>query len=252
MSAPQEHRQLRELLGAYALGALPGPEAAGLLAHLDGCAECRAELAELAPLAEALRGVDPDALSVLAAPPADLGVRIRQRVAEEGALVRARSSREQRAEQARRRTQGRVTVAAAAAVLATVAGVSTFVGRSTAPVVVAAPSTAPSTTSSPAAIPLEQVPVVAAAGLQVSTASVIAHTWGLEARFDGTGFAAGQVYRAAFRSADGTLLPAGEFLGTGAKTLKCNMQSALLRSDASGFVVMDQDGKTVLSAELPA
>jgi hypothetical protein len=29
------------------------------------------------------------------------------------------------------------------------------------------------------------------------------------------------------------------------------MQSALLRSDATGFVVMDQDGRTVLSAELP-
>ena len=250
MSTPQEHRRLRELLGAYALGALPGQEAAGVRAHLDGCTACRAELAEIAPLAEALRGVDPDALSELPAPPADLGQRIRQRVAEEGAPVRARTRHDQQTGQARRRTRRLVSAAAAVAVLAAVAGVGTVVGRATAPVVVAAPAPAPS--PSAAAIPLEQVPVVTAAGVQVNAASVIAHTWGLEARFDGTGFAAGEVYRAAFRSADGALLPAGEFLGTGARTLRCSMQSALLRSAAAGFVVMDQDGQTVLSAELPA
>ena len=248
MSTPQEHRQLRELLGAYSLGGLPEQEAAGLRAHLDGCSGCRAELAEIAPLAQALRGVDPDALSELPAPPADLGQRIRQSIAEEGALAGARTRRDQRGDRARRRAQRLVGAAAAVAVLAGAAGVGTVVGRSTAPVVLAVPTPAPTS----AAIPLEQVPVTAAAGLQVSTASVIAHTWGLEARFDGAGFTAGQVYRAAFRSTAGALLPAGEFLGTGARTLKCNMQSALLRADATGFVVMDRDGQTVLSAELPA
>ena len=37
-------REWRESLGAYALGHLPAEERAGLEAHLDGCAECRAEL----------------------------------------------------------------------------------------------------------------------------------------------------------------------------------------------------------------
>lgn len=249
MSTPQEHRRLRELLGAYTLGALPGRDTAGLRAHLDGCAQCRAELAEIVPLVEDLRGIDPDALSELPAPPADLGERIRARVAQEGALARARGRREQRDDRARRRTRRLVNVAAAVAVLAAGAGLGTVVGRATAPVVVVAPSTAPS--PSAPVVPLERVPVVTTAGLQVDAASVIAHSWGLEARFDGTGFAAGQVYRAAFRSAGGALLPAGEFLGTGAKTQKCNMQSALLRSAATGFVVMDEDGQTVLSAELP-
>ncbi len=247
MSTPQEHRRLRELLGAYALDALPAQEVAGLRAHLDGCAACRAELAEIAPLAEDLRRIDPEALSELPAPPADLGERIRHRVAEDGALVRARTRRGQRRDRVRQRTRRLLTAAAAVAVLAGVGGVGTVVGRVTAPVVVATPS------PSSAAIPLERVPVVTvAAGLQVSTASVIAHSWGLEARFDGTGFSDGELYRAAFRSADGALLPAGEFLGTGQAKLKCNMQSALLRSAATGFVVMDEEGRTVLSAELPA
>ena len=42
------HRELREQLGSYALGHLPDGEALALRAHLDGCAACRADLADLA------------------------------------------------------------------------------------------------------------------------------------------------------------------------------------------------------------
>ncbi|GAA1531079.1 hypothetical protein GCM10009678_11460 [Actinomadura kijaniata] len=41
MTAPCSYRLD---LGVYALGALPGPEAAVLRAHLAGCPDCRAEL----------------------------------------------------------------------------------------------------------------------------------------------------------------------------------------------------------------
>ena len=67
---------------------------------------------------------------------------------------------------------------------------------------------------------------------------------------EATGFTAGEVYRAAFRSSDGRVLPAGEFLGTGESSLRCNLQAALLRQDTDGFLVLDADGWTVLSAEL--
>lgn len=98
MTTPQDHRRLRELLGAYALGGLPEDAAAALGAHLDGCAGCRAELAEIAPLADVLRHVDADTLSELPAPPPDLGDRIRRRVGEERALVEARARHQQRRE----------------------------------------------------------------------------------------------------------------------------------------------------------
>lgn len=42
-------------LGVYALGRLPGAEAAELSAHLRGCPPCRAELAELRIVADLLR-----------------------------------------------------------------------------------------------------------------------------------------------------------------------------------------------------
>lgn len=246
MTGQDEHRRLRELLGAFALGSLPADASAGLRAHLDGCAACRGELSEIAPLADDLRGVDLTALSDLPTPPADLGDRIRLRIAEERALVEARARREQRQLEVRRRTRGLVAVAAVVALCLGTLGAGTVLGRSTAPEPRALP--APSPSGPP--LPIEQVALQAVPGLEADRAAVIAHTWGVEARFEGAGFTAGRVYRAAFRAADGRLVPAGEFLGTGAQALKCNMQSSLLRTDTTGFVVVDDTGTEVLSASL--
>lgn len=86
--------------------------------------------------------------------------------------------------------------------------------------------------------------------MDVEQAKVIAHTWGVELVFAADGFDDGGVFRAAFRGADGALVPAGEFLGTGDKQITCNMQSALLREDTTAFVVMDARGDEVLAVEL--
>jgi hypothetical protein len=241
-----EHRQLRELLGAFVLGALPNDARATMRAHLDGCATCRGELAEIAPLAEDLRTVNADALSDVAAPPADLGERIQTRIAQERELAQARDRRDARRAQVQRSGRRLVAAAAVVVVVAAALGAGTVIGRSTAPTSTALPSPSPS-----ARIPIELVAVRSLAqGVRTDQVAIIAHTWGVEARFEGTGFEQGRVYKAAFRSTDGRLLPAGEFLGTGGKVLKCNMQSALLRSDTTGFVVTDDAGTTVLAADL--
>ena len=241
-----EHRRLRELLGAFALGDLPQQEVAGLCAHLDGCAACRAELAEIAPLAADLRGVDASALSSVPTPPADLGDRIRQQVSAERALADARTRRDQRRSALHRSARRTVAAAAVLALSAGALGAGTVLGRSTAPEVQAAPSSSP---SGPKPV-VEQVTLRTAVGLQADSAGLIAHTWGVEARFTGSGFVDGRVYRAAFRARDGRMVPAGEFLGTGDRTLTCNMQSALLRADATRFVVVDDAGTEVLTATL--
>ncbi len=44
------HRELRERLGAYVLGALDPEERIEVEAHLDGCSSCRDELSRLSPL----------------------------------------------------------------------------------------------------------------------------------------------------------------------------------------------------------
>lgn len=231
------------MLGAYALGGLPEQLQASLRAHLDGCPACREELAEIAPLAHMLRWVDPDVLAVLPTPPPDLGERIAGRIAEERALLQARARRLERRTAARRRTRQVFTAAAAAVLLVAALGVGTVLDRGGETEVVARPSSAP--------LPVEDIVLRALVpSVGIRSAVVIAHTWGVEATFQATGLTAGEVYRAAFRSADGRLLPAGEFLGVGDKPLKCNMQSALLRADTVGFVVTDEDGRTVLMADL--
>ena len=61
MSNGMAHEEAREALEALALDALSAPERAAILAHVDGCAACRHELAVLeasvAELAYAVRPV---------------------------------------------------------------------------------------------------------------------------------------------------------------------------------------------------
>lgn len=69
-------RRWRELLGAYLFGHVSPEERVGLEAHLDGCAECRAELAELRPVSGALAAADPTHLGAPPEPPAELADRV--------------------------------------------------------------------------------------------------------------------------------------------------------------------------------
>ena len=56
---PDDH--VRPLLGAFVLGHLDDTEAAAVRAHLEGCAPCRDEAAQLASVAELLPLADPAA-----------------------------------------------------------------------------------------------------------------------------------------------------------------------------------------------
>ena len=114
MKSRNDCRDWRELLGAHALGHLQGAERVGLEAHLDGCAQCRAELALLQPVAQMLPHADPARFESAPQPPPDLGARIAATIAGE----------RQKAERRRRRrlfggfALGGATAALAAAVLA--------------------------------------------------------------------------------------------------------------------------------------
>jgi anti-sigma-K factor RskA len=69
-----EHRDYQELLALHAVDALDAPEAREVTAHLDLCAECRHELAEL---------IDAAALLAHAAEPAAPGDDVRRRIMRE-------------------------------------------------------------------------------------------------------------------------------------------------------------------------
>jgi hypothetical protein len=69
-------RDWRTSLGAYALGHLDEEERAGLHAHLEGCPECRAELASLSGVAALLPHADPVRFDKTPEPSAELARRI--------------------------------------------------------------------------------------------------------------------------------------------------------------------------------
>jgi Putative zinc-finger len=106
-----ERCEWRESLGALALGRLPEEERAALEAHLEACAECRAELASLEGVARLMPLADPERFATAPQPPPELADRV-------AATIRS----ERRAEKRRRWrlgfALGGATVAVAAALLA--------------------------------------------------------------------------------------------------------------------------------------
>lgn len=218
---PEEHRALRESLGDHALGRLRDPEAATLQAHLDGCATCRAELDEISSVLPALRRVDPDRLDSTPLPPPDLGERI---------VTAARAEGRENDRPVRRRR--RLPVAAAAAVALLVGGVGGYLAGAY------------------DGIPREPVAVRALDPAVRASAEAIPHTWGVEIVLAADGFAEGSTYRVVVESDDGRAVGAGEFVGTGADPMTCNLNSSVLRAEAAGFRVLDDRGSVVLRGDL--
>ena len=234
MSVSDEgHRELRELLGSYALGHLPDDEVARVRAHLDGCRACRADLDDLLPVVRRLDAVDADAFGDVPAPPPGLGDDIWQAVSRERAERAA-----VRENEVVRLRPGRTRVLAAAAAVVVALGVGGAVGRATAP--------------EPAAVPTEAISMRVAPGdpVSIESADLVAHTWGVELRIVAAGFTEGETFSASFRTDDGTLVPAGEFLGVGSSRMTCFLQSASLREDVTQVLVTDEAGTTVVSSDL--
>src|SRR5215218_3926782 len=89
----EECRMWRERIGALVLGQLDPDERAATEAHLDGCPDCRAEAAALAPVAALLSRADPDRLDPVPSPPAQLADRIARRIAAERRAANRRRAR---------------------------------------------------------------------------------------------------------------------------------------------------------------
>lgn len=217
-----EHQDLRMSLGAYVLGQLSAAETTALEAHLDTCPDCTAELATLTPVADALgqlRGQrQPDDTLV---PPADLGDRVVQAVTS----TARRNSRHTWLRAA--------SVTAAAAVVAVIATVAVQSLDGNAP---------------QSGVPLEAVQVQTERPGLEATADLVNHTWGVEVKLHAAGFDRGGRYRVDVLGVDGNRYPAGEFVGTGAKEMNCNLNSSVLRERASGFQVRDAAGRVVVSS----
>lgn len=215
----EDHRAIRELLGAYVLNQLDDTERTSVQAHIDGCPACQAEIAELAPLAPALLRVDPARLGAQPTPPPDLGDQVIQAI---------RTGR-------RERSRGRLVKSLGAGLLVAAALVGAFVlGLRQAP-----------TTAAPPVIPLSLH--VDVTGVQAD-AGLVRHTWGTELQLQATGLQNGRAYTVTFTRSDGTEVSGGTFLGTGGNPLRCSLNAALAIEDAAAVRVNDAGGVLVLDA----
>ena len=107
-------REWRGDIAAMALDRLPPDERARVLAHVDSCVGCRAELRMLEHLGRAMSHADATRLDHEPAPPPELRDRIMMRLSDERAVVRRH---------ARRRVGGALAAVAAVVLLALGVGV---------------------------------------------------------------------------------------------------------------------------------
>jgi anti-sigma-K factor RskA len=218
MTAP--HDDLTASLGPAALGLLPEVERQQLDRHLRDCPSCQAELAALTAVVGRLGelGRDQALLADLRPDPARAAAALTAVAADRRRL--------------RRRTQRwQAALATAAALVVLAAGLTT------------------ASALSRDDLPLEAVAVRADAGVQAS-ADLVPHTWGVEIKLTATGLPEGRPFTVQVRTSSGEVVEAGAFLGTGDRTLLCNLNAAVLRRDAVAFVVLDREGDQVLAADL--
>jgi anti-sigma factor RsiW len=169
----------RESLGAYALGHLSDDERAGLEAHLEGCPSCRAELEQLAPLAEPLALADPARFETAPVPPISLAARVAAAIARE------------RLAQRRRRVRFGFAFAGATAVAVALAIAVLPGGGSSGPEQHVTFSSLPK-------------------GMKIS-ANLIPHAYGTEIHMYVNGVSSGTLCRVYLRSREGQELSAGTF-----------------------------------------
>jgi anti-sigma-K factor RskA len=211
-------RGRREDIGAYLLGALDADRTTALIAHLDGCADCRAEANALEPVARLLPLADPIRLSAQPAPPPRLAKSIVDRVIAEKRTTRLR--------RARRVAAGTIVAAAVITGLLIYAGVTGTSGM--------------------------EVNLSNAASGVTSHAVLEYLPGGTHIELDIDGLPTEQVYAVWLEEGDGSRVPAGTFWMPEDERLDLSMTAALRLKECEGIGISNAEGKTVMYSELHA
>jgi Anti-sigma-K factor rskA/Putative zinc-finger len=206
-------RSRREDIGAYLLGALSDDRRAALMAHLDGCPACRAELEELEGVARLLPLADPVRSAERPVPPPHLRDAIFHRIAHERRLQRRKS-----------RTLAGLVAAAAAVMAIGIFAVATREDDQ--------PTATVSFARSESSARLEYFP------------------WGTQIELSVADLPGEEVYGVWLEKPDGSRVPAGSFWAPKGGEPDITMSAALNFEDCTGIGVTNDDGKTVLYAQI--
>jgi hypothetical protein len=208
-----------------AIGRLDDAEAAALAAHLDGCAACRAEAAELQPVADALGEADPGRAGAGPDQRPQPSPVLRQTVLARLAVDSARRRR--------RRVAGLAGVAAAAVAGIVVAGLVVAV-----------------VTRSDDAAGEEVALTGPPGGSAAATAVLDPKGWGTAISLEVSGLEPGRVYNVWLRAPGGGRVGAGSFVAVRTNgAMSVDTASALHADQASGIGI-STGGRTVLYGHL--
>ena len=209
--------QWREALAMHLLGDQPVEEMTGLLAHLDGCAECQAIASELTETVAMLKYVDRASVQPTASVPPSLTARVLGDLHEVGVVQRRR-----------RRTVAAVTglVGALAAALILVAVFS----------------------SSHAAAPSERALALRGAPSVTASALLVKQAWGTSLQLRESGLPGGEVYTVSMETKSGRWWTAGTYRPDNDKAVFATMACAVTLRNITGVRVVNSAGATVLSS----
>ncbi len=216
-----DHDEVRLSLGSYLAGALDAPTRREVQVHLERCAACRRELAELAALPGLLARVGPLVDEESFEVPATLRAGVLSRVRDE--------RRSQRARLRAWRVGASVLALAAASLLVVV-------------VVARAPS-------SPAGVGYAMRPASVALPLR-GVATLIPKAWGTEVSFSLRGVPAGLDCEAVVVTAGGASQVVGNWGSTPTHVVEVVVATRLAASRLREVRVATLDGRTLLSARI--
>jgi predicted anti-sigma-YlaC factor YlaD len=209
--------QWREALAMHLLGDQPVEEMTGLLAHLDGCAECQAIASELTETVAMLKYVDRSSVEPTASVPPSLTARVLGDLHEVGVAQRRR-----------RRTvvamTGLVGALAAALIL-----VAVFSG-------------------SHAAAPSERALALRGASSVRASALLVKQPWGTSLQLRESGLPGGEVYTVSMETKSGRWWTAGTYRPVNDKAVFATMACAVTLRKITGVRVVNSAGATVLSS----
>lgn len=206
----------RGLLALDTVGRLEPADRIALEAHVEGCAECRLERAELARVGGALAAADP-----IRNEPEALPARVGDAV-----VTRLRADARHDRRRHRARTAVLSGVAAAVALVAGVlAGLQPWAGA-----------------------PGQTIALAGPPGVHASV-TLFTESWGTRLELTESGQAGGQVLTVSMRSRAGRWWDAGTYRTVGGRALTADFACAVQASDIYAVVVHDAQGRAVLSAD---
>ena len=211
-------RAWREDIGAYLLGGLSDDRRTALLAHLDGCPGCRAELAELSEVARVMPAADPLRNHHRETPSQTLMESILGAIADERRARRIRLTK-------------RIAAAAAAAAILLLGAVA----------VVTLEDGATRST----------VDLAGAAGTGISSASLEYLPGGTRIDLSIDGLPLEETYFVWLEDSEGERIPAGTFYTPDdGDRLELKLTAAITLRRCEGIGISDGDGKTVLFSDV--